>query len=121
MFNYFLFYGISWHLYFHSADVNAKDNFKWCPLHFACHAGQLDVVQFLLDRGADLDAQTANGGTPLMRAVESSRESVVSFLIGKGYVSLYIFSPLCSTFARKSLHVIQRRRKKGGLGAPVGQ
>ena len=67
-----------------SADVNAKDNFKWSPLHFACHAGQLDVVQYLLDKGAELDAQTANGGTPIMRAIESSRESVVSFLIGKG-------------------------------------
>ena len=33
-----------------------------------------------------MDAQTINGGTPLMRAIESSRECVVEFLISKGYV-----------------------------------
>lgn len=73
-----------WYFVVGSADVNAKDNFKWTSLHFACHAGQLDIVQYLLDNGAELDAQTTNGGTPIMRAIESSRESVVSFLIGRG-------------------------------------
>lgn len=28
------------------ADLNAKDNFKWTPLHHACHAGQLDGLLF---------------------------------------------------------------------------
>lgn len=66
------------------AEVNCRDNFKWTPLHHACHAGQLELVKLLLDRGAELDAQTINGGTPIMRAIESSREDVVEFLIAKG-------------------------------------
>ena len=33
-----------------------------------------------------MDAQTINGGTPLMRAIESSREAVVELLISKGCV-----------------------------------
>ncbi len=66
--------------------MNAKDNFKWTPLHFAAHAGQLDVVRFLVEKGAEMDAQTTNGGTPIMRAIESSREGVVLFMIEKGYV-----------------------------------
>ena len=43
----------------------------------------------LLERGAELDTQTFSGGTPLMRAIESSREGVVEFLISKGCVVLY--------------------------------
>ena len=68
------------------ADVNAKDSFRWTPLHHACHSGQVDVVRLLLERGAELDAQSFSRGTPLMRAIESSREEVVEFLISKGYV-----------------------------------
>lgn len=64
--------------------INARDNFKWTPLHHACHAGQLDVVEYLIDHGAEIDATTMNGGTPLTRAIESSRDIVVEYLIGKG-------------------------------------
>jgi len=55
-------------------------------LHHACHSGQVDLVQLLLENGAEIDAQTISGGTPLMRAVESSREAVVELLISKGFV-----------------------------------
>lgn len=53
-------------------------------MHHACHAGQLDVVQLLLGNGAEMDPVALNGGTPLMRAIESSSFDVVTFLIEKG-------------------------------------
>ena len=62
----------------------ATDNFKWTPLHFACHAGLKDVVEYLIQNGAQLEATTVNGGTPLMRAIESSRLDVVQFVLDKG-------------------------------------
>ena len=80
MLNFFLLYVIC----FGRAMINARDNFKWTPLHHACHAGQLDVVEYLIDHGAEIDATTMNGGTPLTRAIESSRDNVVEYLIGKG-------------------------------------
>lgn len=64
--------------------MNAKDNFKWSPLHHACHSGQLDIVQLLLSNGAELDAPALNGGTPLIRAIESSSLDIVTYLIEKG-------------------------------------
>lgn len=67
-----------------SADVNAKDNFKWTPLHFACQTGLKDLVQVLLDSGAHLDAVALNGGTPVMRAIESCHPDVVQLLIERG-------------------------------------
>ena len=71
---------------FSRANINATDNFKWTSLHFACHGGQKDIVEFLLNNGALLDAQSSNGGTPIMRAIESSKTDVVQFLIDKGLV-----------------------------------
>ena len=67
-----------------SADVNALDNFKWTSLHFASHVGQKDIIELLLNNGAILDAQSYNGGTSMMRAVESSKEDVVKYLVEKG-------------------------------------
>ena len=61
-----------------------RDNFKWTPLHHACHAGQLDIVQFLVEHGGEIDATTMNGGTPLTRAIESSRDAVVQYLMDRG-------------------------------------
>ena len=66
------------------SDVNATDNFKWTALHFACHCGIKDVVEYLLSAGADLEATTLNGATPLMRAIESSSSDVVQLLIDNG-------------------------------------
>lgn len=71
---------------FFRANINATDNFNWTSLHFACHGGQRDIVEFLLNNGALLDAQSSNGGTPIMRAIESSKPDVVQFLIDKGLV-----------------------------------
>ena len=70
--------------YIFSANINAQDNFKWTPLHHACHGGQLDVVEYLIENNAIMDLSTINGGTPLTRAIESSRDSVVEYLIKKG-------------------------------------
>ena len=67
-----------------SADVNATDNFKWTALHFACHSGIKDVVEYLLRAGANIEARALNGATPLMRAIESSNSDVVQLLLDNG-------------------------------------
>jgi len=64
--------------------VNATDNFGWTPLHFACHRGIKDVVEYLLSAGADLEAVTVNGATPLIRAIETSNPAVVQLLLDNG-------------------------------------
>ena len=77
------------------------DNFKWSALHFACHAGQKDIIEFLLNNGALLDVQSSNGGTPIMRAIESSKPGVVQFLIDKGF-AYFIFLFFLSYFSNYS-------------------
>lgn len=42
------------------------------------------MVKLLLDAGANIDAQSINGGTPLMRAIETSQKEIVKLLIERG-------------------------------------
>jgi len=52
-------------------DPNARDGrFQSTPLHFAAGNGFLDCVQLLVDARAELNAQDANGMTPLEKAQE---------------------------------------------------
>lgn len=41
-------------------------------------------MKLLLDHGANVDAQAVNGGTPLMRAIETSQKVVVKLLLDRG-------------------------------------
>lgn len=66
------------------ANVNATDNFLWTPLHFACHAGQQDIVELLVKSGATIDAMSINNSTPLSRAIESCRLDTVKYLLDIG-------------------------------------
>ena len=45
---------------------------------------QAAVVKQLLDWGATIDAQSINGGTPLMRAIETSQRDIVKLLLERG-------------------------------------
>jgi ankyrin repeat protein len=46
-------------------DVLALDDYGWTALHGAAFRGVNPVVQYLVDRGARLDARTMHGWTPL--------------------------------------------------------
>jgi ankyrin repeat protein len=43
-----------------------------------------DLVEYLLEQGANLESTSLNGATPFMRAIQSSKPEVVQFLIDKG-------------------------------------
>lgn len=42
------------------------------------------MVELLLRHGAEMDATAMNGGTPLIRAIETSSIDVVTYLIERG-------------------------------------
>jgi ankyrin repeat protein len=46
------------------ADVNAKDNGGWTPLHCAAQRTCTKVAELLLDHGADVNARDKDGKTP---------------------------------------------------------
>jgi len=49
----------------HGSDVNAAGQFGWTALHSATYQGLNDVIEFLVGKGAKLDAKDGFGQTPL--------------------------------------------------------
>ncbi|MBF0316286.1 MAG: ankyrin repeat domain-containing protein [Oligoflexia bacterium] len=67
------------------ADLNQKDSVSgWTPLHGAAYTGQLDVVEYLVSEGADINTIHANGVTPLNSAAYAGHLNVVKHLMNKG-------------------------------------
>jgi len=46
--------------------------------------GHLDIVRFLVDKGADVNQKLADGTTPLIRAAANNHPKVVRFLLERG-------------------------------------
>lgn len=71
-------------------DIHAKgsvwqsDRRYGSPLHLAAHCGFQDMVEVLVDAGADVNARTRWGETPLYIAVEQGRTGMVEFLLARG-------------------------------------
>jgi ankyrin repeat protein len=66
-------------------DKKAKiDHIGWTPLHYASSKGQLEVAQFLVANGADVNSRSLNGTTPLMMAAQSGNEMLIKFLLDNG-------------------------------------
>ncbi|WP_231970353.1 ankyrin repeat domain-containing protein [Polynucleobacter necessarius] len=60
------------------------DHIGWTPLHYACTRGHLNVAQFLVSNGADVNSLSTSGSTPLMMAVQSGNEELIKYLLDKG-------------------------------------
>jgi len=59
----------------------ARDEAGGTPLHFAAGNGRIEVVSFLISRGADVNAADNNARTPLHAAAAADRDEVVGLLI----------------------------------------
>ena len=68
------------------ASTPSTDGFT--PLHLACFFGQTEAAEFLLDRGADIEARSRNvrlsGVTPLHSAVAGAQTGVALLLLERG-------------------------------------
>ncbi|MBE7436924.1 MAG: ankyrin repeat domain-containing protein [Spirochaetales bacterium] len=56
----------------------------WHLLHFAARWGNNDMVEKLLQRGAQVDATTSDGWTPLFFASMNGHTATVKLLLAKG-------------------------------------
>lgn len=76
----------------YGADPNVTDKHGLTPLHYAAQAGNLPVVEFLIEQGAEVDAMPEVRGcgencpkiTPLYLAYQKGRTRVVEFLESRG-------------------------------------
>ena len=51
------------------------------PLMYACRRGHVEAVRYLLDQGADINAVSARGSTPMFEAVLHNNKEVVDLLV----------------------------------------
>lgn len=56
----------------------------WAPLHYAASKGNLEIVALLVENSAYIDAESPNGTTPLMMAAMYGTPATVSFLLQEG-------------------------------------
>lgn len=64
--------------------VNIKDEAGNTPLHNAVIIGSGEIIELLLSRGADINAQNTQLNTPLHEAIQNRKENTAALLIGKG-------------------------------------
>lgn len=60
--------------------INTKDNSDWTPLHYAVYYNALDVVKFLVGKGADISARDKDGKIPLDLATQENDTGIAEFL-----------------------------------------
>ena len=63
------------------ADINKSG---WTPLHYACTEGHLAVADYLINKGAKVNALSDSDTTPLMMAVRSGNIQLVRLLLDRG-------------------------------------
>eukprot|EP00095_Tigriopus_kingsejongensis_P012380 maker-scaffold190_size271632-snap-gene-1.34 protein:Tk12380 transcript:maker-scaffold190_size271632-snap-gene-1.34-mRNA-1 annotation:"Myotrophin" len=64
-------------------DVNEMIEGR-CPIHFASDYGQLEVLEYLVARGAQLEAKDKHGIAPILAAIWEGHAQCVQFLLKKG-------------------------------------
>jgi 7,8-dihydropterin-6-yl-methyl-4-(beta-D-ribofuranosyl)aminobenzene 5'-phosphate synthase len=67
-----------------SALANAKNEEQETPLHSAVSGGHVDIVEFLIAAGADIDAQDSQKRTPLHLACYDGHRDIAEKLISHG-------------------------------------
>ena len=64
--------------------VNKVYNYKWTLLHFAAHHGHLEIVECLVQHGANIEACNSKGKTPVAIASQEGYLDIVKYLMRRG-------------------------------------
>ncbi|KAK1690387.1 ankyrin repeat-containing domain protein [Colletotrichum godetiae] len=100
-----------------SAALALAVNKKWqgkTPLHYAALLSNVDIVQLLIDNGADLEAKDDSGCTPLLHSIMApykvNPSAAVRVLLQAGSDincrNIYGVTPLAGAFLRGNRYVI---------------
>jgi len=68
-----------------SANINATSNGEETPLHIAAmYDKSAEIIPWLIENGADIEARTNQGATPLLMAAQQGANVAVRFLLDRG-------------------------------------
>lgn len=117
-----------------SMEHNGTDIGSCTALYVAAFLGHVSSCRVLLNSGAQIDAATDLGYTPLMAAIDAGHEDVIDFLLKSGanvnpeviarmdgVEGLGASSPLYSATRKENLAVIKKLLKRGAdINRPSG-
>lgn len=84
------------------AKKDAKAVGDWMPIHEICMRGQIKTLKLLLKLGADPNARTQTGATPLLLALKADRNDIAELLLKHGADPL-----LSQNDGLRPLHVVR--------------
>ncbi len=67
-------------LVYDGADINEEYNGGYTPLFWACIRGHVEIVKYLVDKGANTKIKDASGKTPLDRARKGNCKEIIAIL-----------------------------------------
>lgn len=74
---------MKWLVETQDAYVNKSKNFSISPLMLAAEKGNVEIIKYLLSKGADLNQSTLSGDTALRHAVALGRVDAVKCFVGQ--------------------------------------
>nr|XP_025045650.1 ankyrin-3-like [Pelodiscus sinensis] len=97
-------------------DINAVNSSNETLLHIAAANGHATIIEYLINKGAELDVKDKKGRTPLHRAPEKGQDDAVDVLLQAG---TYIYSldkeaktPLHLAAQNDHIHILKRILKE---------
>jgi ankyrin repeat protein len=66
------------------SQINIQDSSGWNPLHLASGKGHIEIVEFLLNHGADTELENIHGQRPLWLAAKFGRYETIKTLLEHG-------------------------------------
>ncbi|CAF0906949.1 unnamed protein product [Adineta steineri] len=67
--------------------LNTLDQSGWSPLHLAAGHNYVEIINYLLSKGADVNIKDSNGNTPLAWAKEMSATEAINELQNRGGIA----------------------------------
>jgi ankyrin repeat protein len=62
----------------------AVNKLGWSPIHYAVTNGHLEIAQFLMANGAQVNALSPSETTPLMMSIGSGNDKLIKYLLDNG-------------------------------------
>ena len=110
------------------ADINFETgeilSFSRTPLATACHLGDLEMAEYLLQRGADIELMSGVYGNPLHAAIGEGNLKLIKFLIDQGANleakhGVYFDTPLCAAVRIGNIDVVALLIESGAKIKPI--